>query len=59
MVEKKTAKVEKKPTSFVYTSDTPRIYLDQSLEVHKGDVVEWPDGAPDACWDAVTDSKED
>ena len=44
--------------SFVFTQDTSRIYIDRALEVNKGDVVVWPDGAPDICWDAVTNSKE-
>lgn len=43
---------------FVFTSENPRVYVTRGLEVHFGDVVEWPDGAPDVCWDAVTDSKE-
>ena len=43
--------------TFRYTSETPRIYMDRSLEVHFGDVVEWPNGAPDVLW-VPTDSKE-
>lgn len=50
-------KVEKSITSFVYTSETPRVYLDRGLEVHRGDVIEWPDGAPDVHW-TENDSKE-
>lgn len=45
-------------SKFVYTSETPRIYMDRALEAHQGDVVEWPDGSPDALWVPVTDSKE-
>jgi hypothetical protein len=43
---------------FVYTSETPRVYVARGLEVNHGDVVEWPIGAPDVCWDSVTDSKD-
>lgn len=45
-------------TRFVYTSETPRVYMDRSLVVEQGDVVEWPNGAPDVLWVPVTDSKE-
>jgi hypothetical protein len=43
-----------KSNLFKYTEDTPRVYLDRSLVVHKGDVVEWANGAPDVCWVPVS-----
>lgn len=43
---------------FVFNSENPRVYVDRGLIANHGDIVEWNDGAPDVCWDAVNDSKE-
>jgi hypothetical protein len=48
------APVAPKSNLFEFTEDTPRVYLDRSLVVRKGDVVEWANGAPDVCWVPVS-----
>lgn len=37
-------------TSYVYTGEDSRTYEDRALPVQRGDVVEWPDEAPDYRW---------
>ena len=37
-----------------YTSTEERVYVDRALTVNSGDVVDWPDGAPeDGHWEPV------
>ncbi|MFD2421672.1 hypothetical protein [Amycolatopsis pigmentata] len=41
-----------------FTDTQPRIYVDRALEVQPGDVVDWPDGAPDdGQWEQVDDDE--
>ena len=46
-------------TEYRYVGVAPRVYVDRSLLVAWGDVVEWPDGAPDdGQWEPIKPAKK-
>ena len=45
-------------SDYRYLNTQAQVYVDRALVVEPGDVVDWPDGAPnDGQWEPVTTKK--